>query len=101
MKILKGILSESKDYYLDAKRKIERKIANLPRGNIKQRNISGKRYYYLQKRSGKKIVHRYLGKNKPIELLKQLKQRKLLKNELKKINEALKIIKRSEGKRRG
>ncbi len=99
MKVLKGILSESKDYYVDARRKIEKKLSSLPKGSIKERNISGKKYYYLQKRKGNRVVHKYLGRNKPEELLKQIKQRKLLKNELKKVKGALRIIKRSEGRR--
>lgn len=99
MKVLKGILSESKDYYVDTKRKIEKKLSGLPKGSIKERNISGKKYYYLQERKGNRVVHKYLGRNKPEELLKQIKQRKLLKNELKKVNGALRIIKRSEGRR--
>ena len=101
MKILKGILSESKDYYVDIKRKIKKKLANLPKGSVKERNISGKKYYYLQERRGNRVVHKYLGRNKPEELLKQIKQRKLLKIELNKVNEALRIIKRSEGRRHG
>lgn len=100
MSILKGILSESKDYYLDAKRKIEEKLARLPQGSVKQRKISGKIYYYLQQRKGKRVLHKYLGKNKPKELLKQLEQRRLLKDELKKVNESLRVLRRSEGKRR-
>jgi hypothetical protein len=97
MKVLKGILSESKEYYLDIKKKINKKLANLPRGSIKERKISEKKYYYLQYRDGKKVVHKYLGKNKPEELMNQLKERKILQNELEKVEDALKIIKSSEG----
>ena len=50
MKVLKGILSESKEYYLDIKKKIEGKLEKLPCGSIKKRKISGKKYYYLQYR---------------------------------------------------
>ena len=101
MKVLKGILSESKDYYLDIKKKIEGRLAKCPRGSIKKRNIRGRVYYYLQKRRGKKVIQEYLGKNKPSELLKRVNKRKMLKSELKKVSEALKIIKRSEGRKRG
>jgi hypothetical protein len=101
MKILKGILSESKEYYLDTGQKIEKKISSLPQGSVKERQIAGKKYYYLQSRAGKKIVHKYLGKNKPESLMKQLEQRKVLKVELKKVNEALLMLKRAEGKKRG
>lgn len=101
MSVLKGILSESKEYYLDTKGKIEKKLKNLPQGSIKERKISGKSYYYLQRRVGKKVEHRYLGKNRPEELLGQIKKRKALKAELKKVKEALGILKRAEGRRRG
>lgn len=101
MKVLKGILSESKEYYLDIKKKINNKLANSPRGSIKERKISGGKYYYLQRRDGKKVVHKYLGKNKPEEIINQIKERKVLQNELEKVEEALKIIKRSEGRKHG
>lgn len=101
MNILKGILSESKEYYLDAKQKIEKKLSSLPQGSIKERQIAGRKYYYLQSRAGKKIVHKYLGKAKPESLIKQLDERKALKAELKKVNEALRMLNRTEGRKRG
>ncbi len=101
MNVLKGILSESREYYIDARDRIHKKLAILPRGSIKVREISGRRYYYLQHRIGEKVVHKYLGKDKPEELLNGLKKRKILKAELIKVNEALKILKRSEGRKRG
>lgn len=101
MKILKGILAESKGYYLNIKKKIEKKISHLPKGSIKEREISGKKYYYLQCRKGQRIMHKYLGRDKPEDLLQQIKHRKALKSELGKVKESIKIIQRSEGKRRG
>lgn len=101
MKVLEGILSESKEYYLDAREKIKKKLTNLPKGSVKERVIAGKKYYYLQQRVGKKVVHKYLGKRRPKEVLNQIKERKALGVELKKVNEALRIIKRSEGRRHG
>lgn len=101
MNVLKGILSESKEYYIEAKAKIEKKLAGLPQGSIKERKIAGKVYYYLQYRRGKKVLHKYLGKEKPADLLKQLNERKAFKSELKKVNEALRVLKRAEGRKRG
>lgn len=98
MRVLQGILSESKDYYLKVRDKIKKKLSNLPKGSIKGRVISGRKYYYLQKRVGRKVVHKYLGKKRPEEVLNQIKERKALGVELKKVNEALRIIKRSEGR---
>lgn len=101
MRILEGILSESKEYYLRVRDKIKGKMANLPKGSVKERIIAGKKYYYLQRRAGKKVVHKYLGKRRPGEVINRIKERKALGQELRKVNEALKIIRRSEGKRHG
>jgi hypothetical protein len=101
MKILQGVLSESKEYYLGVKKKIDKKLSDLPHGSIKEREISGKKYYYLQYRKNKKIIQKYLGKIKPEAIVKQIKYRNLLKKELIKVSEALKIIRRSEGRKRG
>lgn len=101
MSVLKGILSESKEYYLDAKQKIEKRLSSLPQGSVKERQIAGKKYYYLQSRAGKKIVHKYLGKAKPESFIKQLGERKALKVELKKVNEALRMLLRVEGRKHG
>lgn len=99
--LLQGVLSESREYYLDVKKKIEKRLLNLPNGSIKEREISGKKYYYLQYRENKKIIQKYLGKVRPEAIIKQIKDRNVLKEELKKVNEALMIIRRSEGKKRG
>jgi len=101
MKILQGILSESKEYYLEIGEKIRKKLVKLPKGSIKKRLIAGKKYYYLQNRVGSKIVHKYLGKNQPEVIINQIKERNALRIELKKISEALNIIRRSEGKKHG
>ena len=101
MKVLQGILSESKEYYLQAREKIKKKIANLPKGSIKERMIAGKKYYYLQQRVGNRVVHKYLGKERPEEVASKIKERKELGLELRKVNGALRIIRRSEGRRHG
>jgi len=100
MSVLKDILKESKQHYIEAKRKIEEKLLLFPQGSVKERTISGKKYYYLQYREGEKVTHKYLGKVKPEKLSKQLKEGRLLKAELRKVNEALKVLKRSEGRKR-
>lgn len=101
MNVLKGILSDSKEYYLDAMRKIEKKLSSLPQGSVKERRIAGKKYYYLQSRAGDKVLHKYLGKDNPEALIKQIGERKVLKAELKKVHEALRMLKRTEGRKRG
>lgn len=101
MKILRGILSDSKVYYEDIKRKIEAKLVQLPSGSIKERSIAGHKYYYLQKRVGGKVIHKYIGRVKPDVLIVQLKKRKLLQSELKQVKAALVVLKRAEGRKSG
>ncbi len=101
MKVLKNILQESEQYYRDIKRKLERQIRVLPRGGVKMRKIAGRSYYYHQYRDGEKVIHKYLGKERPEELIQQIKKRKSSQEELKKVKEALKIIQRSKGRKRG
>ena len=101
MEVLQGILSESKEYYINIKGKIEDNLAKLPKGSVKARKISGKKYYYLQQRLNKKIKHQYLGKEKPEDMIEQINERKRLESELKKVNNALKILIRAEGKKHG
>ena len=99
MSILKDILKESKQHYLEAKNKIVKKLSLFQKGSVKEREIFGKKYYYLQYRSGKKIIQKYLGKVKPEELITQLKERRLLRAELRKVEEALRVLRRSEGRK--
>ncbi len=99
MNVLKDILKESKRHYIEAKNKIEKKLSLLPKGSVKERKISGRKYYYLQYRVGKKIIQKYLGKVKPEKNVQQVRQRRLLKAELSKVVEALKLLKRSEGRK--
>ena len=98
MSVLKGILSESHGYYLNLKEKINKKLEQLPKGSVKERKISGHKYYYLQQRLRNKIVHKYLGKSSPEDFIKKIQIRKFLKAELKKVNEALRVLNRSKGK---
>lgn len=100
MEILRNILSESNDYYINAKKKIEKELKILPKGSIKRRKISGKVYYYRQYRLGNKVIQKYLGRRKPEEIIKKINERKSLKAELKKVNESLKVIKRSQGRKK-
>ena len=99
MKVLSGILKESKEYYINIHKELTNRIKSLPKGSIKKRNIHGKVYYYLQFRNGEKVVHKYLGKEKPVKIEKDLKERNLMVEQLKQVEQALKILERSERKK--
>ncbi len=87
---MKGIKKKhSADYYFNARERIYDRLAQLPRGTVKERLISGRKYYYLQRREGKKVVHTYLGKEIPKDLKKQLEEREALRRELGEVQKAL------------
>ena len=96
MKVIKGILRENINHYRKAKSQLEREIDKLPKGSIKRRKIGGGIYYYLQYRNNEKVIHKYLGKSKPNEIISKIKKRKVLQNKLKKSKEALKLISKAK-----
>jgi len=96
MDIIRGLLSENLKYYRKVKKELEEKLSKLPKGSIKERSISGRVYYYLQKREGNKVVHQYLGKKKPEELIANIKQRKVFEKELKKAKDSLKLLEKTK-----
>ncbi|MBI5416049.1 MAG: hypothetical protein HZA29_04465 [Candidatus Omnitrophica bacterium] len=79
----------SENYYFNARERIYDRLSQLPRGTIKERLISGRKYYYLQRREGKKVVHTYLGKEIPENIKKNLEEREALRRELRKVQQAL------------
>lgn len=105
MNVLANILKESKVYYLDIQHKLDARLGALVIGNIKKRTIYGNTYYYLQQRIGQKIVHTYLGKTIPEKLLADIraskKEKERLRAELARVHEALRVLKRTEGKKHG
>lgn len=56
---MKDIISEYKEL-LELKIQIERELADLPRGYISEKTISGKKYYYLQTRNGNTVKSKYI-----------------------------------------
>lgn len=76
-------------YYWNAREKIQNRLSQLPRGTIKERLISGRKYYYFQRREGKKVVHTYIGKEIPKDLEKEMLEREELRAELRRIQEVL------------
>lgn len=94
MEVLKSILKDSLAYYQRLERNLKRRLAKLPQGSVKRRRIRGHVYYYLQRRNGGKVVHRYLGRQKPAELVKRIEERRRMKQELVKVRAALRLLPR-------
>jgi predicted restriction endonuclease len=71
--------------------------ASRPRAKKK---IGSSDYYYLGYREGKKVKTDYIGKAEPLELKKQIEQRKWIRKQMKRIDVALYalgVAKRSQG----
>ena len=66
---------------------------------LKQGRFPGENITTCNNGSTKKIKHQYLGKDKPEDIIEQIEERKRLESELKKVHDALKILKRAEGKK--
>ena len=96
MRVLKGILHDSLVYYQRLERDLKRRLGRLPEGSVKRRRIKGRVYYYLQRRNGSKVVHRYLGRQKPVELLKGIRERRQFKQELVNARAALRLLPRQK-----
>ena len=94
MRVLTSILKESLSYYQRFERTLQRRLARLPKGSVKRRRLKGRVYYYLQRRHGDKVIHTYLGRQKPVELLQGIQERRRLKQELAKVRAALRLLPR-------
>ena len=92
MKVLKGVLSESWDYYQNLKAQIEARVKSLPKGSVKKRALNGKNYYYLQYRDGSKVIQKYAGKARPEKLEKQILERRSLQHQLREVLKSLKLL---------
>ncbi|MBI3289372.1 MAG: hypothetical protein HYZ74_07620, partial [Elusimicrobia bacterium] len=53
MAILKGILKDSLDYYLDLDKRLKARLKELPRGSVLKRRIGRQDYFYLKVRPGR------------------------------------------------
>ncbi len=92
MAILKDILQESVDYYLDLEKRLRSRLAALPRGSILKRRIGRHDYYYLKLRDAGRVVSRYLGKDRPVDLEKSIKERRLIQSQLKEVRQSLGVL---------
>ena len=99
MAILKGILKDGRDYYLDLNKRLEARLKELPRGSILKRRIGRQDYFYLKIRDGQHVKSHYLGKQRPIALEKEIAERRLIKKQLDEVKENLRMLARLEKRR--
>lgn len=80
------------EYYKKTLKKLKVMHNKLPKGNVKEKLISGKKYWYLQRRIGKRVKHFYIGKNKPNELIGEIARRNKLRKKILEITRILYIL---------
>lgn len=72
------------EYMLD---RYQRTLAQLPKGSISEKAVSGKTYYYLKYRDGKKVISRYLRSMEVDTVREQLARRKHVEAMIKSLQE--------------
>ena len=92
MGTVEDTLKEDYIYFLRELSRIENDLVFLPKGNISEKKIKNKTYYYHQWREGKKVFSKSLGTDHPSELAQAIQERKQLESQKSDISENLKTI---------
>ena len=95
MSILSDMLADSRKHYLGVQARIHQRLKRIPRGSVQKRRLPrGGDYYYLAVRQGPRVVNKYIGKEQPAQLIKQIEERRLLLKRLKDLRGDIAILKR-------
>ena len=97
MSIIKGVLEEEYERLKRMEIAYSSRINELPKGSIQIKTIKGRKYAYLVRREGNRVVSQYLNtnENQMDVLRKQIEQRKKFQKEIRQIHEDFKVIKRA------
>lgn len=84
--ILSTVLQEKQriDYMLA---RYQKTLSELPKGTISEKIIKGNTYYYLKYREGKKVISKYVGKDKIQEVKEQVEKRRHIEAMIKSLTE--------------
>lgn len=97
MSVVFGIIKEEYDRLISLLEDYIKEFNNYPKGCIAKKKIKNKYYYYLEYRKKNKIIFEYLGKEdseKYLNVKNKLSERLKIQNEIKKIKDDLKDIKK-------
>jgi 5-methylcytosine-specific restriction endonuclease McrA len=98
---ISSVFRDYREYYLRRKKELDDMMKVLPaKGSVRKKKIGSSDYYYLGYREGKRVKTDYIGKAEPLELKKQIEQRKWIRKQMKRIDVALYalgVAKRSQG----
>ncbi len=89
--IIKTMLQENQriDYMLA---KYQALLADLPKGTVSEKLVSGNTYYYLKYRDGKKVVSKYISKSDIESLRQQLEKRRHVEAMIKFLQEEQQLV---------
>jgi hypothetical protein len=102
MSIVKDILKDEKERLNLLKKQLEKQISPLPKGSLSKKRRNNRFYYYLAYRKGRKVIFKYVGKEKSsqvISLKEDIQKRRKLEKRLRSIKRDLKEINRGIGER--
>lgn len=97
MSVIKDVLKEEHERLKNLKQKYIQEIQALHKGAITKKARNNKFYLYLTYREKKKVISKYVGNwesEKVKSVIKQIEQRKVLENKLKKVHKNLQELER-------
>ena len=71
---------------------LREKLATLPKGAVTKRKIGNQYYFYLSCRKDGKLRHEYLGKDEPVQLLKDVSTRRETEQRLREVKKTLQML---------
>lgn len=92
--VIYNTLKEEKQRNLEMQQTYMQEIAELRKGSIYEKVISGKTYYYLKYRQGDKVKNDYIGKDEETaaEVKREIERRKYLIGILKRLKQEYRQI---------
>lgn len=92
MASLQSVLGENVSYYRGLERRLKARLSKLPEGSILHRRLGRQDYYYLKLRRGNRVLSKYLGKKPPEGLEEAIKERRLLRRQLREVERNLRLL---------
>jgi len=77
MKVIMGVLSEELQNSLQMRERYRQALQSLPRGSLVEKNIRGRKYYYLAFRENEKVRFVYKGKLSEAEVRRYREAQKM------------------------
>ncbi|MDY0257292.1 hypothetical protein [Gudongella oleilytica] len=94
MSVLDNVLAEEYERMQRIRQAMQKELEELPQGYISKKKIKGNVYFYLQWRSGSKVLSKYVHPENLVEIEQKIKRRKELLKSINEIDKSLVKIKK-------